>query len=274
MENVNPETRPFVSSQPNYALSNEQVDDLTARLFVDRASETPTNFRYIAIELSGDSEYANIARNIERRVFEVTFPSNNAEMLAETYGPYDQSSRFFVSIDRTTKQATGALRIIENSASGLMTLNDVKGEPFLKSTQEIIQKHKINNLDKVWDVGTVAVLPEHRNGVGSVSVQLYRAMYLSALNHGIDHLVSIIDRRALSKLTKYLAIPFVPLAGAKSGPYLDSQSSQPVYGFIPEFYKKMSRHRERTIRGYLARGALDRLVEGSEDDSLVFDDRL
>ena len=100
------EQEPSQQYEPNYSLTNAEVDELSSRLFTEKVGESRAEHRYIVIELSGASEYANIARNIERRVFEVTFPSNNAQMLTETYKPYEESSRFFVSIDRTTKQAT------------------------------------------------------------------------------------------------------------------------------------------------------------------------
>jgi hypothetical protein len=270
---VDRDTEPQEHSGPSYALSEERIHQLTAELFAERGSDTPKEYRYVAIEVSGESTYANIWRHIEREVFEATFPGNDAEKLTKEYSTYESASRFFISIDRTLQEATGVLRVIQNSPNGFMSLNDVAGDPFYIGFEEVKKQHSIDDLDELWDVGTVAVLPEHRNGTGSVSVQLYRAMYLSALKHDIKHLVSIIDEKALSKLTEYLAIPFVPLADTKAGPYLDSEKSQPVYGYVPDFFKKMNRHRY-TAKGLLARKALNRLVKGSEDESLVFDPRL
>lgn len=257
---------------PRYDVSQERVDQLTDELLAENASKIDGQYRYVAIEINNTSRYTDVARHIERTVFEEAF-NNDAEVMAEEYGPYEDASRFFISIDRTPPGkdraiATGALRIIENSQAGLKTLNDAVNEPFAVSLDEVAARHTIDDLDTVWDVGTVAVLPEYRKGEGPVSVQLYRAMYLSALDHGIEHLVSIIDDRPLQKLVGYLGIPFGPLGNSKPGPYLGSEKSHAVYGHVPEFYKKMSRHMW-TPRGLMAREALKRLVRGSEDTSLI-----
>lgn len=252
-----------------YEVSPDELSTLTRELLDERAANVPNTRQYVTIETNGSSKYANIGRQIERVVFEQAF-GNDAEQMRKEYGPYEEASTFFISIDRGLGKATGVLRVIGNSPQGLKTLNDVQNEPFAISTDEVAQRHRIVDFDKAWDVGTIAVLPECRSGEGPVSVQLYRAMYKSALEHGIDHLVSIIDDKPLQKLKEYLAIPFVPLAGSQPKPYLGSEKSQAVYGYVPEFYKKMNRHMW-TIKGLLARNALNRLVKGSEDDSLIFE---
>lgn len=250
-----------------YTLNPKQLVELTHELIAARTMDISSEHRFVAVEVGGDETYANLGRHIERVVFEAVF-GNDAQQMEEEYGPYEAASRFFISIDRVTGQITGVLRVIQNSAQGLKTLNDVQGDPFNVATEDVIEQHAIDDPNKVWDVGTVAVLPEHRKGSKAVSVQLYRAMYLAAREQGIDHLVSIIDDKPFKDMTTFLGIPFVPLAGAVPGPYLGSEKSHPVYGYVPEFYEKMSRHR-KTMAGYLARHALDRLVEGSEDGSIT-----
>jgi hypothetical protein len=260
---VLPETTEFVAS---YDLSADEVAALTGELLASLAGTWPERYRYVGIELSGGSRFSNIARHIERVVFDDCFGNDSAQMMAE-YGPYEAASVFFVSIDRSTGLPSGALRIIGNSAQGLKTLNDVRTAPFNIRLGDVATQHAIGDPDSVWDVGTVAVLPGHRSGEGAVSVQLYRAMYLSALQRGIDHLVSIIDAVPLRKLVEYLGIPFVPLADSAPGPYLGSVKSQAVYCHIPDFQLRTARHR-RTVRGFLARRPLARLARGSEDDAL------
>ncbi len=258
-----PATDGFVAS---YDLSEDEVATLTAELLASLAGAWPDRYRYVGIELPGQSRFSNIARHIERVVFEDCFGNDAAEMTAE-YGPYEAASVFFVSIDRTTQLPSGALRVIANSAQGLKTLNDARSAPFHIRLDDVASQHGIGSHDGVWDAGTVAVLPEHRSGEGAVSVQLYRAMYLSALQHGIDHLVSIIDAVPLRKLVEYLGIPFVPLAGSAPGPYLGSVKSQAVYCHIPDFRRSTRRHRW-TVRGFFARKPLARLARGSEDNAL------
>ncbi len=250
----------------SYDLSPEDVGGLTVELLASLTSAWPEKYRYVGIEIAGGSPFSNIARHIERVVFEASFGNDTAQMTAE-YGPYESASVFFVSIDRCTGMPSGALRIIGNSPRGFKSLNDARSEPFSIRPDDVAEQHAIHDPDALWDVGTVAVLPEHRSGAGAVSVQLYRAMYLSALQHGIDHLVSIIDDVPLRKLIEYLGIPFVPLAGSAPGPYLGSPMSQAVYCHVPDFQPRTRRHRW-TVRGFLARKALARLARGSEDDAL------
>ncbi|TFD77708.1 hypothetical protein [Cryobacterium fucosi] len=251
---------------PGYDLSADEVGDLTAELLASLDCDWPAKYRYVGIEIAGDSPFSNIARHIERVVFEESFGNDAAQMTAE-YGPYEAGSVFFVSIDRSTEMPSGALRIIGNSPRGFKTLNDARSEPFSIRPADVADQHGIDDPDALWDVGTVAVLPQHRSGAGAVSVQLYRAMYLSALQHGIDHLVSIIDDVPLRKLVGFLGIPFVPLAGSAPGPYLGSPKSQAVYCHVPDFQPRTRRHRW-TVRGFLARKALARLARGSDDDAL------
>ncbi len=260
--------------EPRYDLPFAAIDQLTQELIDRHTHEVPVRYRYAAVEVKGDSPYANIARYIEGTVFQAAF-GNTPEQMKREYGPYETTSTFFISLDRGAdgsvldlKKATGALRVINNSDQGLKTLNDIESEPFYVDLDSVVYRHGIEDMNKTWDIGTVAVLPEYRKGEGPVSVQLYRAMYLAAMHGNIEHLVSVIDGRALTKLTGYLGIPFVPLADSEPHPYLGSQSSTAVYGHVPEFFAKMSRHR-LTPRGILAHKALARLVKGTEDDSIV-----
>ena len=254
----------------SYVLPPGQVAVLTEELLVARTMNVSSQHRFVAVEVDSGSTYANLGRHIEREVFEAEF-GNTADKMIEEYSPYEEASGFFLSIDRAKARTTGVLRVIRNSPNGFKTLDDISKEPFSISKQEALNYHSIDNLDEVWDVGTVAVIPDYRSGEGAVSIQLYRAMYLSAVDHDIEHLVSIIDDKPLKRMTQFLGIPFVPLAGAEPRPYLGSKSSQPVYGYVPEFYEKMSRHK-KTINGRLAGTALDRLVDGSEDDAILLQD--
>jgi hypothetical protein len=258
------------SFQPVYDLDLVGVSHLSLELLSKQAEHVPEKYRFVTLEIDGDDRSANIGRFIERTVFEESF-ENDADEMEKEYGPYEDASKFFVSFDRSTQMPTGALRVIKHSQNGFKTFNDIQSEPFFVDEESAIHRHSIKDVSKIWDIGTVAVLPEYRKAEGPVSVQLYRAMYLSALHNNIEHFVSVIDDIPLKKLTGYLGIPFIPLADSEPGMYLGSDKSQPVYGYVPEFYEKMNRHRF-TPKGLLARKALNRLVRGSEDDSIVFKD--
>jgi len=161
------------------------------------------------------------------------------------------------------------LRVIRNGKNGLKTINDLTHPPYTLTEGMVTSAHNIDDFDTCWDIGTVAVLPENRSAQGSIAVQLYRAMYVAAMDEHIEHIVSIVDEKPLRKLTDYLGIPFVPLAGQEGVSYLGSEKSQPVYGYVPDFYKKMNRNRF-TMKGVLARKVLSRLVKGSRDSELQF----
>jgi len=272
----NQETLPEIARQnPNYSLPAADVKQLTEELLAERVPETvPEDERFITIELGPGSRFANIGRHIEAVVFQEVF-KNDAQEMTQAYLPYEDNSRFFVSVDRIEGVPTGVLRVIGNSPAGLMTLNDAEKEPFRVSPQDVANKHDITNFDKVWDVGTVAVLPEHRSGQGPVSIQLFRAMYVSALSHGVEHLVSMIDDRLFKKLKGVLGIPFEPLAGSKPGPYMRSKKTHALHGDVREFYEKMSKlklsARGRLLAKFAIGDSLERLVEGSKDNLIFLD---
>jgi hypothetical protein len=261
---------------PSYDSSAEQVQLLTDQLLQKYSERLPgaESRRYVAIEVPGTSLYANIGRHIERTVFEESF-GNDAERMAKEYGAYEQASTFFISIDQVTKHATGALRTIANSEEGLKSWDDAT-EHFGLDVDKALQHQGLKDLDMIWDVGTIAVLPEFREKAGSVSILLERAMYLSAQAHKVQSLISIVDDGPLVKMRstwRGVGIPFKPLPGTKAQPYLGSKKSHAVYGYVPDFYEKMSHHREsfrgRMIAKYVLGDALDRLVEGTADEAII-----
>ncbi|MDB5177806.1 MAG: hypothetical protein JWO61_189 [Candidatus Saccharibacteria bacterium] len=247
-----------------YDLGEDDLRMLTSKLLHERPPQSEE--RFICYRLDGDDEFSDIGRSVEREVFEHSF-DNDAEEMAAEYGKYEGASTFFVSIDTESKTATGALRVIGSSEEGFKSLNDLEVSHLGLHPQQVFDHYEIENPNTVWDIGTVAVLPEFRSAAGAISVQLYRAMYVTAMKREVEHFVSIIDQKPLQKLTDYLGIPFESLMDSKPFSYLGSDNSQAVYGYVPEFYKKMNRKR-RTVRGLLARKALNRLVRGSEDDTL------
>lgn len=247
-----------------YDLDDDGIKLLTSKLLLERPPQSEE--RFICYMVNGDDEFSDIGRNVEREVFHHSF-GNDAEEMAAEYGRYEKVSTFFVSIDTVNKVPTGALRVIGNSEQGFKSLNDLDVSSLQLQPQQVFDHYRIDDQDTVWDIGTVAVLPEFRSAAGSISVQLYRAMYVTAMQRGIEHFVSIIDQKPLQKLTDYLGIPFESLMDSQPFSYLGSEASQAVYGYVPDFYKKMNRKRW-TAKGFLARTALNRLVRGSEDHTL------
>ena len=254
-----------------YDLDMAQMQELTERLLAER--EPRSDDRIVCYRLEQGSPYENVARTIECEVFEKFF-GNNAEEMADEYGPYEPQSIFFLSVDQFSKQPAGVLRVIENGPAGLKTLTDLETSedpavPHL-SPNDVQVHHEIESLDTCWDVGTVAVRKEYRASraeAQETSVQLYRALYTAALESGVDHFVSIIDARPYDKMTNYLGIPFVPMAGSEPFSYLGSEKIYADYGEVRKFYEKMNRKR-KTVRGFMARKALGPLVKGTADQAI------
>lgn len=264
-------------SVPRYDLSPEEVARLTHSLLEKRAGNVPEERRFVAIEVQGDSEYANIGRFIEGVVFQDAFGNSSDEMVRE-YSAYESASTFFLSVDRITSKATGVLRVIKNSEAGLKSYDDAVNN--FGTTPEKIATHPgMDDMNRVWDVGTIAVLPEFRGKDGPVSMLLQRAVYKSALDHDIPSLISIVDKKALTRLRsrwRGVGIPFKSLGGAKAQSYLGSGKSYPVHGHVPDFYPTMDKERNSLRGKLLARfvlgNAVDRLLEDISDDAIVFEE--
>jgi hypothetical protein len=262
-------------SVPLYALAEDELQELTNSLLIARPPQGTTR-RFVCYRVDSGCRYANIGRHLEREVFETKF-GNTTDVMAAEYGPYDAPGRsiFFISVDRHEKTAAGVARMIHNSESGLKTLNDLVSETGpLRGRLDVASfqaYHGIADLDTCWDHATLAVRDRYRHGgsYAGLSVQLHRASYVSALL-GIEHVVSILDSRALVQIRDYLGVPFSPLNGTGTFSYLGSTHSQAVHGYYPEFYRRMTGWQQYKPKRLLARHAFRQLVHGSEDDALVF----
>jgi GNAT superfamily N-acetyltransferase len=244
-----------------YDLTEEKLRELTGRLLAERPPEGSD--RFVCYKLEGDDAFASIGRKIESDVFGEAFNNSPDEMEAE-YGPYEQQSMFFVTIDREKGIPTGAMRIIKDGPQGFKSLNDFLEKSPSVTAEDVREFHGMHDDEHTWDVATVAVPPEYRDK--GTATQLYRAMYKTAVDDGIEHVVAIIDADPLKKMNKFLGIPLVPMVDSEPFPYIGSQKSQAVYGRISEFDREMTRHRRRSVRGFLARAAIHRLL-GESDDS-------
>lgn len=245
-----------------YDLSEQALHELTGRLLEEQPPQGDD--RFVCYKLEGHSAFADIGRKIESDVFGEAFNNSPDEMEAE-YGPYEDQSMFFVTIDREKGVPTGAMRIIKDGPEGFKSLKDFVEKNPAYTIDDVREFHGMHDDAKTWDVATVAVPPEYRDK--GTATQLYRAMYKTAVDDGIDHVVAIIDADPLAKMNKFLGIPLLPMVGSKPFPYIGSEKSQAVYGRIAEFDEVMTRHRKRSLRGFLAREAIHRLLGESEDSN-------
>jgi hypothetical protein len=232
--------------EARYDLSEEEQDELVQRLL--REHEPAGNDRFVCYmfrsDIPDENVYANVARTAECNIFDEKFGNNPQEMHDE-YGKYEAQSIFFLRVDTETQKQAGALRVIENGPEGLKTLNDIPRfadvqERPIEDTEEYInsvyQHYDSDDPMQWWDIGTVAVPREYTGG----SPLLYRAMYVASQRAGIKHFVSVIDRLAHSQM-KMFGFPFEPLYGTKSGEYMGSKYSTPLYGDAPKFEEAVRR---------------------------------
>lgn len=253
------------SNEQRYLLPTDEMHRRVAELLADQPPKTDD--RVVCYQLESDA-LSDVARTVERTVFEKRF-GNNASQMNDIYGSYEDASMFFLVVDQVNAQPVGALRVIQNSDAGLMTLNTLPSESTDAPIGEIQAHHGMESLDDCWDIGTVAVLPEYRRSGQSASVLLYRAMTLSAIQHDISHIISVIDEKPLETMVKYLGISFEPLFATKPFSYEGSDVSVAVHGYVPELIPRAKR-KSITLHGLLARKALLPLAWGTKDDAITF----
>ncbi len=255
-------------------LSPEKQRELVRQLLKERPPKTNGVFAYY--EVSSSDEVANVARTIEAATFYEYFKETPASV-KELYGSYEKQSLFFLAVDLKTGTPVGALRAQRNGENGLLTLNDLSDPATEKKgiggipVEDVKEYHGIKDLDDCWDIGAVAVLKGYR-GDKRTSVMLYRAMYKKAMEQGVEHIVSIIDKHPYEGSMLPLGIPFKSLAGVeKPFRYYGSKLSVAAYGHLPDFFAVMDRYR-RSPKGImtnlLASGALSRLIKGKWDKEI------
>ena len=240
------ELAPEIHDRPQtavrYELHGNVAVDLAERLLT---LHPPTSARrFVCYPLRGAGPFADLGRAVELEVFGAVFGDTRAKLEAE-YGPYDQASRFFVVMDQRRRRAAGVLRVIENSAAGLKTLRDIE-EPLGIPEAAVRTRHGIGDLDRCWDVGTLAVRPEYRRSATrgrTVSLLLYRALYVHALRTGVDHFVTVMDRHA-HRVLLTLGVPFVPVCDSEPFDYMGSPCTA-LYGHVPGFRDRAEAYHRR-----------------------------
>lgn len=183
---------------------------------------------------------AELGRHIERAVFLETF-GNSTDLLAEEYAPYEDTSVFICVVDHLRRLPAGVLRVILPSAAGFKSLNDLEpwwGEP----ARAMIERTGLAmDLDKTWDVATLAVLPDYRGKatMGLVSLGLYQTLTMTAVRSGMDWFVAILDMPAYRMIRWKLRMTFTGYKGVPAMPYLGTPANMPVWCQISEGKKRL-----------------------------------
>lgn len=171
-------------------------------------------------------EEREAARQVEALVFLQAF-GNTPELMAREYGAYEARSRFVAVIDEESGNALGTARLITAGASPVKTVVDVAGEPWHLPVADSLGTAGLAP-PTVWDVASLAVDPRYRAGSAGaeVSLALCHGIWRYARNCGVPGLVTILDDR-VRRLVRAMGLPWYPMAGASSQPYLGSPASTP-----------------------------------------------
>ncbi|WP_409329092.1 hypothetical protein [Trujillonella humicola] len=167
------------------------------------------------------------ARRVEAQVFLQAF-GNTPEVMEAEYGPYEGRSRFVAVIDDADGAALGTARLILPDETGrLKSLADMAGEPWHLDAPGALAARGLAGRE-TWDVATLAVDPRYRAGSAGaeVSLALCHGIWRYARDCGAEGMVTILDDGVL-QLVQAMGLPWFPMAGATSRPYLGSPASTP-----------------------------------------------
>lgn len=187
--------------------------------------------RFTCFEIEGVDAFANIARQVEREVFEAAF-GNDPVMLTDEYAPYEESSVFFLAVDTQAETPAGVVRMIRNSPAGHKTLVDMEDgarTPTPVRIADVMRYHGIDDLDHCWDGASAVVRRPYRRRFATILAQLLKAWFAAAVREDVTHIVSILDAPVYRIVRQFLGVPLVPLADTPPFTYMGAPNHQAVY---------------------------------------------
>lgn len=164
------------------------------------------------------------AKRCEAQVFLDTYGNTTEEFDLE-YGPYEASTGFMTVLENDG-EAVATLRFIAPGPRGLKTLNDVGRPPW---QVDGLRSARAAGIDpaRTWDIATIAVRRGSGRG-GLCASALYYGIIAAADANDIDFIVMIMDSHP-RQLLNDLGIQTQALPGTKTGEYLGSSSSTPLW---------------------------------------------
>lgn len=218
-----------------YDLTESETHDLTRQFLSTKLFAVRD--RFVCFEVPGGDAFANIARQVEREVFEDSW-GNDAATMKDEYGPYDESSLFFLVVDTLETEPAAVIRMIRNSPAGLKTLVDLDDSvkspiaPVPIPVDQSMRHHGIDDLDRCWDGATAAVRRRYRCRLASIYLHTMRAVYAAAIRENIQHLVAVLDAPIYKAAREVLRLPIVPLADTPPFTHMDAPNNQAVYAHV------------------------------------------
>ncbi|AWB91282.1 hypothetical protein [Aeromicrobium chenweiae] len=167
------------------------------------------------------------ARRCEADVFLEAY-GNTIEEFEVEYGAYEGSTGF-MTVLRDDGEAIAVARFIAPGPAGLKTLNDVSRPPWHVDGLRSARSAGIDP-DRTWDIATIAVRRGEGRG-GLCASAIYHGLIRAIYANDIEYVVMIMDSHARQLLTS-LGMPTQALPGTKTGEYLGSASSTPLWAHV------------------------------------------
>lgn len=230
-----------------YDLSDLERNALTAQFLSTKRLGCN---RFACFALESTDPFANIARQLEREVFEDAWGNDPATMKRE-YGPYDESSVFFMVVDTHDRVPAGVVRMIRNSSAGLKTIVDLDDcvkspiAPTVIGVADVMRHHRIDDLDRCWDGATAAIPRRYRRRMTAVHVHIFRVMALAAMRENIQHFVAVLDAPVVKAARDVLGLPLVPLVDTPPFTHMDAPDNQAVYAHVPSLLMTAQRRNRK-----------------------------
>lgn len=173
------------------------------------------------------------ALRCEAQVFWETYGNTPQEFDIE-YGPY-QDSTGYMAVFQDDGEAVATARFIAPGPAGLKTLNDVSRPPW---QVDGLRSARAAGVDpaRTWDIATIAVRKGAGRG-GLCAGALYHGIVTAAFANGIEYIVMIMDSHARQLLID-LGMPTQGLPGTKTGEYLGSPSSTPLWANLHRMFER------------------------------------
>jgi hypothetical protein len=131
------------------------------------------------------------------------------------------------------------------SAAGLKSLNDLE-RVWDEPAQAVLERTDVA-MDpfRVWDIATLAILPEYRGRAASgiVALGLYQGMFSQARLEGVAQCVTVLDVVVLRQVQYQFKKPFSRFVGIEPRRYLGSPLSIPMWCDIRSWRQRLLQDR-------------------------------
>ena len=204
-----------------------EIAEIADELIAARAPSQPFGVYVCRFDEPG----AELGRFVERGVFLEVF-GNTPEQLALEYNRYEPGSIFITVVDHARRVPAGMMRVLVPSTAGFKSLDDMLDGWGVPLPELLARVDDAWDLDRVWDLATLAVSPEYRGeaALGLITQALLQTLTMLGDGWGVDRYVAILDVPVLRMLQWRIGRPFDGFPGVDAREYLGSSASMPVWG--------------------------------------------